>query len=410
MADTNITENKYSYTIKLEFVLDGKNELINDTGIAQVIINYDYFTGHMPLMLMRCKISTDTYNRMIRNQDKGKLSITISKFIDGAKSPKKYIQKSLSYYLPSSVTQGSPTTSAKKKDGDDINAYVDCSLGLLDVNMVVKNKQLINNEFKNTNAISIINHYTQSFQMIIEPFDNLDTMKLCYIPPLEGITRLLEYLDSVQSFYTTPYRFFMDYKYTYLLSMKGTGIDINDGTYKTVQITVQKDDEEYSNNSGKFIGMGINSKQKIYQFRISDKMVVPSTNDTTDKLFNKVYAVDYKGNTKTVTVDTNSEVDTKAASNMKIIRVNNSNFGITDEIKSAAEGTGKTISVNIADVDASIFVPYKEFIFTFEKKEDKVFNGVYNLCSKKEVYASNGNVDNEGEFKCIVNLLFKKKS
>ena len=108
MADTNITENKYSYTIKLEFVLDGKNELINDTGIAQVIINYDYFTGHMPLMLMRCKISTDTYNRMIRNQDKGKLSITISKFIDGAKSPKKYIQKSLSYYLPSSVTQGSP--------------------------------------------------------------------------------------------------------------------------------------------------------------------------------------------------------------------------------------------------------------------------------------------------------------
>ena len=276
--------------------------------------------------------------------------------------------------------------------------------------MVVKNKQLINNEFKNTNAISIINHYTQSFQMIIEPFDNLDIMKLCYIPPLEGITRLLEYLDSVQSFYTTPYRFFMDYKYTYLLSMKGTGIDINDGTYKTVQITVQKDDEEYSNNSGKFIGMGINSKQKIYQFRISDKMVVPSTNDTTDKLFNKVYAVDYKGNTKTVTVDTNSEVDTKAASNMKIIRVNNSNFGITDEIKSAAEGTGKTISVNIADVDASIFVPYKEFIFTFEKKEDKVFNGVYNLCSKKEVYASNGNVDNEGEFKCIVNLLFKKKS
>ena len=68
------------------------------------------------------------------------------------------------------------------------------------------------------------------------------------------------------------------------------------------------------------------------------------------------------------------------------------------------------ISVNIADVDASIFVPYKEFIFTFEKKEDKVFNGAYNLCSKKEVYASNGNVDNEGEFKCIVNLLFKKKS
>jgi hypothetical protein len=234
-------------------------------------------------------------------------------------------------------------------------------------------------------------------------------MDICYITPIEGISKLLAYLDDMKSFYTTPYRFFMDYKYTYLLSMKGTAIDIKDNTYKTIQIIVADDDDDKTASGEDYKGMGDNSKQKIYQFRLSNSSVEFATNDTTDKLFNKVYAVDSTGKTKTIKVDTNSEDDTKSISNMRIIRPNNSNFGVMQEIKSDSESTGKTISVNISEVDASLLVPYKEYQFTFEKKTDKSFSGKYILCSKQEVYASNGD-DDGGVFKCAVNLTFKQKS
>lgn len=398
MADKKIKEVSYIYKITMAYLLNGKEYSINQTCIKMVVINYEYNKAHAPLALVKVSLLSKLYNKMQNNQDKGKVVLTIKKMDEKNKTPTKYIKKDFSYYFPKR-TYSSSNPIINDNDGsskvNDDMAFVNCVIALLDISAMNNNKKLINNLYKGANAISIIHQYTSNMNMIIEPFDYNKSMKLCYIVPLEGVTRLLDYLDSKATFYKTGYRFFMDYKYTYLLSNSNGGIDIDDNTYTTVQIEVVKDI--------RYQTMGIDDDNKIYLIRVQDTQTDVDENQTLEKRFSKVIGFSAKGSSSSASIDLHNE-DDSSKSKPRVIRVENDNFNRVDEIKGMAESTGNSIVINMNNVDTSLLVPYKEFILKFHKGM-KELNGKYILVAKREVFYQ----ESEGEFRISVTLTLRKK-
>jgi hypothetical protein len=401
--NSNIKELTYLYTIKMTFTLDGEESEIDSKSISNVYIDYNYVSATCPLMIVMCKIEKDTYYKMQQNHDKGKVVMAIKKVDTTNNTPVKYIKKEFSYYFPE-ITHNSTYPTDKTTDGTDTDSsmqYQQAYLGLLDLTAMNNNKQLINALYKGSNAISIIHQYTSGMTMIIEPFDYNNSMSLCYIPPLEGITSLLNYLNNVATFYSTGYRFFIDYNATYLLSNKPSGIDIKDNTYTTVQISVVDNEEEEM----RYEVMGIDDDNKIYLIHVEDTQVEVSQNQTGEKRFSKVYGFSSQGGSSSASIDLHHE-DGLAMSNPKVVRVPNNNFNYVTELKGLTESGADTVTATFTNVDNSILVPYKEFIMEFYKKMNK-FNGKYILIGKKEMYKQDGD---DGYFRCSTSITLQKSS
>ena len=69
----------YLYKIEAKFVLDGKEETILPEGMTSIITNYDYDNNNIPIIYMGVKLETSLYNKMIINQEKANIVLTISK-------------------------------------------------------------------------------------------------------------------------------------------------------------------------------------------------------------------------------------------------------------------------------------------------------------------------------------------
>lgn len=390
-----MTQLKYTYKISITFLVKGKEVKIGSESIKMLLINYDYTKVNAPLAVLKLKLSSSNYNILQENQEKSKAILIVNKLDDQNKSPVKYIKKQFSYYFPNYNTSSDNDTDENLKEGS-LESYVDCAIGLIDIKSLNNNKRLINGKFNNTNTISIIHQYTKDMKMIIEPFDYNDDMNTCYIIPLEGISKLLEYLNDECTFYSSGYKFFMDYNYTYLLSNKGDPIDIKDQTYTTIQFEVTK--------QVKYDGMGIDKENKLYLVKVQENQIDIGADRITDKLYTQLVGIGSEGKVKKVDLNVHNEEES-SKTKPKVIRISNNNFNLLEEMKKTTEATGDIIVINTINIDNSLIVPYKEYIINFNK-ERKHLSGKYVLYSKREVYTSEG----EGEFKGSLNISLIKKS
>lgn len=391
----SMTQLKYTYKISITFLVKGKEVKIGSESIKMLLINYDYTKVNAPLAVLKLKLSSSNYNILQENQEKSKAILIVNKLDDQNKSPVKYIKKQFSYYFPNYNTSSDNDTDENLKEGS-LESYIDCAIGLIDIKSLNNNKRLINGKFNNTNTISIIHQYTKDMKMIIEPFDYNDDMNTCYITPLEGISKLLEYLNDECTFYSSGYKFFMDYNYTYLLSNKGDPIDIKDQTYTTIQFEVTK--------QVKYDGMGIDKENKLYLVKVQENQIDIGADRITDKLYTQLVGIGSDGKVKKVDLNVHNEEES-SKTKPKVIRISNNNFNLLEEMKKTTEATGDIIVINTINIDNSLIVPYKEYIINFNK-ERKHLSGKYVLYSKREVYTSEG----EGEFKGSLNISLIKKS
>lgn len=390
-----ISKNQYTYNITASYINERKEIEIPSSSIEACYITYNYEKANSPLLLFKVKLKAELYNTMQDTTETAKIVLGIGRSSTNSGTPIRYIHKQFSYHFPTKKFSNIETS----MDGtapirDDSKAYVECILGLVDDSMMNANKMMINNIFKNSNNISIIHYYTNNMRMIIEPFDYTDPMKLCVIPPMEGISQLLKYLNIMSSFYSTDYRFFMDYNYTYLLSNKGNSIDVRDGTFNTIEINVDKNVEEK--------GIGADYKQKIYTIQIKEDQLSYNNDDLTEKMYNKLYGVLSDGTKSITNLDILRSYDSK--DRYKLIRLPNNNIHYSENIKNMIENGSAPISIMVSGMDNSLFVPYKQYIFSFFR-ERRDCNGVYILTEKQEVYLAQG----EGRFYSSMILKFEKK-
>lgn len=389
----------YDYDVEIKYVNGNKQIEIDKKCIKMIMIDYDYQVKNAPALYLTINLEISLYNNMVlHSKTGGKLYLNIKTYKSGSTNSikKNYIKEQFSYFFKDdTIATSQDLVEASDSDG---TSYKKAILGLIKSELVDNNKRIMNNIFKNTNTSSILHFYTHHMKMIIEPFDNNPTHDLFIVPPIEGISKLIKFLNESATFYTTTYRYFMDFNKTYLLSTKGKAVDIKDGTYNTIKIDVISDVGSKTSDRGIYK----DTKNKIYVIEIDSSDFHIGKNKVTEKKFNKLYGVDSMGNREYKELKINKEKGTSTKTRM--VRIYNENLNYINSLADEIETSANTITVVKGELDGSLIVPYKEYRIS-NIKQYKDLDGKYLLVAKKEVI-----IQQEGDFSCSTSMTFKRVS
>ena len=115
--------------------------------------------------------------------------------------------------------------------------------------------------------------------MVIEPISNNVNISQLVLPPMDSITKFLEYLDLNYAIYNSGYRYFRDFDKTYLLSCDGNPVSDGTNSINTIIIKIADNvDVEGNINSTQ-----INIEDNSYVITIDSSRVTIDTNTTKEK-------------------------------------------------------------------------------------------------------------------------------
>ena len=246
------------------------------------------------------------------------------------------------------------------------------SLGLLSVNHINKNKKDLNGIYTG-DLLSVMYYITGHLPILIEPPRDNKQLNYQIMPPMNSIAKSLEYLNSVSTFYDTPYRFFIDFDCAYLLSSSGSAVRRKDEDITTVFITMRdgsgdgasKTSEQFDVGS-KIQGMTINRERMMYEIDVDDTDCEVSDNHISGKSYSKLAGTDASGNmiNKTVTDSNKNNVKEKT----KNIRISNENTGVLDNMIASLNSSAIQVLVQKTDIDTSVLTMNKEYYIDIKYK------------------------------------------
>ena len=395
------TTNVYRYRCTINFI-DNIEDMytIANMHIKSIAIDYDYKTKNMPMIFVTAAIDRNVVDRMIDSQDKGIMIFNLQRAIINSDMPElftDYISDKFIYFMTDDINK------RKEMDYEGENAgredlFKIVTFGLLSLECVNKNKKLINGVV--TGKLSSILYYlTGHLPILIEPpTDNIKIEKM-FIPPMNSVSKSLEYVNSLNVFYTTPYRFFIDFDCAYLLSSSGKGIEKKDEDINSVFITVKNSYDMASKTQG----MSINEAQGMYELDCDGMYCEVVDNHISEKVFSKITATGTSGtstNGSLQEITKNGNISEKTMA----IRIPNENTGLVNNMVSSMDFDAVRLLIQKTDIDPSVMTINKEYTIKADEvygKED--YNGIYILNRKRELY-----LREDENFIVNVMLLFNK--
>ena len=93
----------YNFSVEMIFLLGTKSYKIASTSVKSILLNYDYDKNNMPIIYVGVRLTTEVYNKMVLNSDKGTVSFRLFKSMDnGVNSSKSlYIEDNFLYVMSS---------------------------------------------------------------------------------------------------------------------------------------------------------------------------------------------------------------------------------------------------------------------------------------------------------------------
>ena len=400
MHDTSHEPNGtiYRYTADLKYVLNGTVYDIDTPSIKTMAIDRDYINRNMPMVFITLGVYQSLANKMRLNQDTGYFILDVKRCIYNSGNPDlftNYISDKFIYFIAGDIDIDNSVE--YKEDEPDENIIV--TLGLLSADHVNKNKKIINGVVDGKLS-SIMYYVTSGLPVLIEPVKNNVMMKELVLPPLNSVAKALEYLNSVQVFYDTPYIFFIDFDMSYLLSSSGKSVKAKNDTITTVIMNIfhWEDDPE-----SKIQGINTNKGQSVYQINISSANCEISDNNLSEKLFRKINAANTSG------INTSGNIAARSSkspivSKSKSVRIGNDNNGLLNHMIHTIDSSAVQIVVQKTDIDPDIFTINKEYhIDAYNAYGSDIYNGRYLLVRKRELY-----VRDDETFTSNTMLSFKK--
>lgn len=369
--------NSYKYNIQLTYMMDNIEINLDYKNILTMAIDYDYEKKNMPTLLIRVGIDKSIIDHMISNKDNTIiLSITKFKESNGIHIRKPVIKSEFFYFLDNNMSFTDDIDYGNKENKENKDIYKIISLGLIQKDIVLNNKTLINTVYKDTHLLDIICDVFKEKNLVVEPFVNNDDVKSLIVPPMETVTKFLMYLDDRYTFYNTPYRFFYDFNKTYLLSSSGKGVPVRNEKYNSIFIYV----DNTITDKSKFDGMKEDSELKAYMINVDAAAINISVDKATTISYNQIIGVNSEGEYQSVNINSNLDGD-----RYKVTRLNNDRFDVLDNLKNELESNNIVVNIIKGELDSTVFTLNKEYyIKNYDKLADK--NGKFLLSAKKEIY------------------------
>ena len=390
---------KYSASITLPF--DEENPVeVDSTFIKGIVIDYNYDENNFPLIYITISTTKKVRDLLLQHQDSGTLIFTLKKYVENSDLPGlkvDYINDKFVYFMPSSASNNDEETVVHNPDdrNDIVKVY---TLGLISLTHINNSKKTVNGVIKKATKSSVINYILQNHNLLMEPLQYNSILQGAILPPTGSVSKAIKYFNSLEVFYDTPYRFFMDFGVTYLTSSSGKLIERKGSEYNNVIINLRND-----YNEANMEGMISDKDMGAYFINASSTFSNNIDSSANIKGYDKINAATTIGNKLNATIvpiDNNtSEIKSKSSN----IRLPNNNTGLLKNIEYQNKLNLIVMTINSSKIDASVITMDKIYNINADLVYGSNYTGQYLLHSKKEVYT------NEGEGLALnINMIFKK--
>ena len=372
----------FRYKVTLRYVMENNDEIIIDSNqISYVAVDKDFDNNNMPVIAIVASIEKDVLDDMIRHVNDNILTLGIYRYDVNNQADnitKKCIHDRFIYILPDDISKTAVIDypNGEGKEG----LYKDVTLWLLPQDAVNNNKQTINGVFKNaTMNTMILNSTNYLGKMLLEPIKYDNKYDQVIIPPQNSISEYISFLNNDLSvFYDTPYRFFIDFDMTYIVSSSGHVVKSKNESIFTFDIQISSIIPQEEDDTGMYIDKR-NNKNVIY---VNSANVNYTRNNITNKMVNSITTIDSSGNVYRRDVESNNTKVTKKLST--IINLSNTDNNAVNNIVSSLSMNNVGVSIVKNDLDANVFTMNKEYIITDNTHPE--FNGRYLISSVKQMY------------------------
>ena len=371
---------EYKYQIEVNWNDGSKLTPIPIEHIRSAMNYFDYDKLNMPILYLTVNTGKQLIDKIVLGKQNSTFMINIRKVSSNDNSlVEDYIKDEFLYFLVDDINYTDVTeyTPNDNKDRDDVFRRI--TFGCIKLDTVNKNKKLFNGVYRGVTNMGLVLWATEQLDnLIIEPMlsSNYDEL---IVPPIDTLAKLLNYLNERSAFYTTDYRYFLDYDKSYIMSSSGIGIPTRDDPINDIIISVC----DPSQPSAYIQGVSKDDQAKAYVVPVNANESRMYIDTVIEKSFNSLYGITGDGNTKELQLNLSNNKNSVVRN--KYLRVPYENLGILDIIKNKMEIGNKFLTISKANMDCSILTMNKRYsIRNYDKYSD--IDGDYIIASKKEVF------------------------
>lgn len=386
-----INGEQYNYKIMLKYINETNVEVeIDSDQIQYILIDKDFETLNMPVITIFGSIEKNILDDMIRHSNDSLVTLGIFKYDNTNQSDnvtEKYFNDRFIYILNEDLSRTEKLDNPQGIDSKTGNRqYKEVTIFLIQQDAINNNRQTINGVYHNASMNSLILQSTNYLgNMLLEPISYDTKFDQVIIPPMDSISNYIKYLnDNLGVFYDTPYRFFIDFDTTYLVSSSGNAIRARNQYIYTIVIDIREIDVNVSEEPGAYVDL----RSGKYTIGIDASKVEYVKNNVSNKMVNKVTVINSKGEVFQQDIDDNKARITSTIN--QIMNVSNNDQNTINPISYSVESANITITIVKNDLDASLFTINKEYIINDPVHES--YSGRYILLNVKQLFIKqNGN-------------------
>ena len=392
---SNINVNRvYNYDIKMQYVNGKDKEDIRTTYIRNLIIDHNIDRNIMPIIYVTMYLDKSIVDKLIANANSGTIILKIYKVNIIQNSTNSLIfEDKFTYYLPDDINKKVDIDSEEDVKNSGNDNYRDISIGLLSLDHVNTNKVFTELNLKDATIQDVARLVTKNCKnLVMETFDTNRSNDNLIIPAVDSVNKALEYLNNQSTFYNTAYRFYMDFKRSYLVSSSGNHIASKNDSSGPINITVHNNIKDESTDVGY-------TKSSNGSVKISVPYANTQVYDNTiaNKVQSKIRGISSTGS------NTKSLANTSSYSKDKVInmRINNDNKKMVNNLANTADNSDFFLFFHKSGLDLDLFTINKKITVTYEIDQYKKFSGDYLVYRIKHSFTR---TDEEFELTTFVDL------
>lgn len=368
----NSTPSRSSYKVKIQakYVNGNKSEDIDENKIKYLVKECDYESSYMPVIYLGLSVSSELYNKLIKNEKTAKILLIVKKYNSLAENSieKNSIKGQFSYVI-SKYTPNFRSAISGVGSKTDQEYHETIVLALISMDILNKSRKTYQGVYGNSDASTLVVKALNGLKCLTKNFKYNPTYETLIVPPFDSITKTLSFLFNKGPFYDTRYIFFIDFENAYLTDMTGEKVS-GDETVITFKV------KEVTNEAAFFDG---NEKMKksntIY---VNPVNFSPRENKTINKLTNELVYIDDGGEVSQTSVNTGSGTDN---STTKRTFVRGENPVIQ---KNTIESNNMIVEIYKDNIESDIFTPTKQY-YMENYSDYSRYNGKYTMSYKKEI-------------------------
>ena len=376
---------QYNYKIVLKYINSTDIEVeIDSTQIQYILIDKDFENINMPVITIFGSIEKNILDDMIRHSNDNLVTLGIYKYDNTNQNDnitEKYFNDKFIYMLNEDLSRTDKLDNPQGIDSKTGNRqYREVTIFLIQQNAINNNRQTINGVYHNASMNSLILQSTNYLgNMLLEPIKYDTRFDQVIIPPIDSISNYIRYLnDNLGVFYDSPYRFFIDFDTTYLVSSSGNAIRARNQYIYTIVIDIREIDSNISEEPGAYVDL----KSGKYTIGIDASKVEYVKNNVTNKIVNKVTVINSKGDVFEQDIEDNKAKVTSTIN--QIMNISNNDQNVINNISYSVESANVTITIVKNDLDASLFTLNKEYIINDPVHDS--YAGHYILLQVKQLF------------------------